>query len=199
MPQAMASRIIAAVVVVAGLAAAGAWVARRGPAASVVSGAPVIGGPFSLTDSSGKTVTDRNFRGKFMLVYVGYTHCPDACPTTLSDMGAALDKLPAPDRAKVVPLFITVDPDRDTPDMMGDYAHAFGPEFVGLTGSKDAIAAAEREYHVYAARHPLEHGDYAMDHSSIIYLMGPDGKFLGLIEDATKPGEMARQLVAFGV
>jgi protein SCO1/2 len=197
--QTMNSRIIAAIVVVAGLAAAGAWVATRGPAASGVSGTPEIGGPFSLLDGAGKTVTDQNFRGKFMLVYFGYTHCPDACPTTLSDMGAALDKLPAADRAKVVPLFITVDPERDTPGMMGDYAHAFGPEFVGLTGSKSAITAAEKEYHVYAARHPLEHGDYAMDHSSVIYLMGPGGKFRGLIEDTTKPGDMAQQLVAFGV
>jgi len=197
--QAMQSRIIAAVVVVAVLAAATAWFATRGPAAPLIGGVAKIGGPFSLLDGAGKTVTDKDFRGKFMLVYFGYTHCPDVCPTTLSDMGAALDKLPAADRAKIVPLFITIDPERDTTGLIGDYAHAFGPEFVGLTGSKNAIAAAEKEYHVYALRHPLEHGDYAMDHSSIIYVMGPDDKFLGLIEDATKPDDMAQQLVAFGV
>jgi protein SCO1 len=196
---AIPSRIIAAVVVVTALAAGTAWFATRGPASPVIGGGPNIGGPFSLVDGAGKNVTDRDFRGKFMLVYFGYTHCPDACPTTLSDMGAALDKLPADDKAKIVPLFITVDPERDTPDIMGDYAHAFGPEFVGLTGSKEAIAAAEQKYHVYAAKHPLEHGDYAMDHSSIVYVMGPDGKFLGVIEDAAKPGDMAQRLVAFGV
>jgi cytochrome oxidase Cu insertion factor (SCO1/SenC/PrrC family) len=197
--EAMPSRIIAAVVVVAALAAATAWFATRDPASSEAGGVTHIGGPFTLVDSTGKTITDQDFRGKFMLVYFGYTHCPDACPTTLSDMGAALDKLPTADRAKIVPLFITIDPERDTPGLIGDYAHAFGPEFVGLTGSKNAITAAEQEYHVYAVRHPLEHGDYAMDHSSIIYVMGPDGKFLGLIEDAAKPGDMAQRLVAFGV
>ncbi len=195
----MSSRIIAAVVVIAALSAATVWFATRGPAANLAGGPPHIGGPFTLVNADGKTVTDRDFRGKFMLVYFGYTHCPDACPTTLSDMGAAIDKLPAADRAKIVPVFITIDPERDTPDLMGDYAHAFGPEFVGLTGSKTAIAAAEKEYHVYAVRHPMAHGDYAMDHSSIIYLIGPDGKFLGVIEDAAKPGDIAQRLIAFGV
>jgi protein SCO1/2 len=195
----MSSRIIAAVVVIAALSAATVWFAKRGPAADFAGGPPHIGGPFTLVNADGKTVTDRDFRGKFMLVYFGYTHCPDACPTTLSDMGAAIDKLPAADRAKIVPVFITIDPERDTPDLMGDYAHAFGPEFVGLTGSKTAIAAAEKEYHVYAVRHPMAHGDYAMDHSSIIYLIGPDGKFLGVIEDAAKPGDIAQRLIAFGV
>jgi len=113
-------------------------------------------------------------------------------------MASAIDKLPAAARKRVVPLFITVDPERDTPSMMGDYAAAFGPEFVGLTGSADAIAAAEQEYHVYAQKHPLAHGEYAMDHSSIMYVMGPDGRFLGVIGDGAKPGEIAQRLVAFG-
>lgn len=158
-----------------------------------------IGGPFRLIDSHGQVLTDRDFRGRFMLVYFGYTHCPDACPTTLSDEAAALDTLPRADRAKTAPIFITVDPARDTPAIMGEYAHAFAPDFIGLTGSEQAITAAERAYHVYAARHPLKGGDYAMDHSSIIYVMGPDGVFRGVIEDNDKPAEMARALRGFGV
>jgi len=161
--------------------------------------ATYVGGPFSLTDGTGKTVTDRDFRGKYMLVYFGYTHCPDACPTTLGDLATAIDTLPAADRARLVPVFITVDPERDTPKIMGDYAHAFGPEFVGLTGTPDALRTLEAAYHVYAEKHPLAHGDYAMDHTSIIYVIGPDGEFVGVISDDTKPPEMARRLQAFGV
>jgi protein SCO1/2 len=164
-------------------------------------GAPgaTIGGPFTLTDGAGNTVTDANYRGRFMLVYFGYTHCPDACPTTLNDIALALDKLSAADRAKLVPLFITVDPARDTPHVIGDYAHAFGPNFVGLTGTPAQIGAVEQAYHVYAARHPLAHGDYAMDHSSILYVMAPDGSFVGIIPDGAQPGDIAQRLRDFGV
>jgi len=157
-----------------------------------------IGGPFTLTDGHGKTVTDRDFRGRYMLIYFGYTHCPDACPTTLGDMASALDKMPEAARKKVVPVFITVDPARDTPDVIGDYAEAFGPEFVGLTGDEGAVAQVTREYHVYAQKHKLAHGDYAMDHSSIMYVMGPDGQYVGVICDGSKPAEIAEQLLAFG-
>jgi protein SCO1/2 len=144
-------------------------------------------------------VTDRDFRGRYMLVYFGYTHCPDVCPTTLTDIASALDKLPPKDRARVAPLFITVDPARDTPAVIGDYAHAFGPSFVGLTGSADAIASVEHEYRVYAARHELAHGDYGMDHSSVLYVMGPDGHYLGVIDDTSKPTALAQSLLAYGV
>jgi len=160
--------------------------------------APTIGGPFSLTGADGRTVTDRDFRGKWVLVYFGYTHCPDACPTTLSDIGAALDKLPAPDRKKLAVLFITVDPVRDTPKIVGDYAHAFGPEFVGLTGTQDELAPVEQSFRVYARRHDLKGGDYAMDHSSIIYAIGPDGKFSGIIDDSLKPADLAQRLHQLG-
>jgi protein SCO1/2 len=158
-----------------------------------------IGGPFHLIDGKGHAVSDTDFRGKFMLVYFGYTHCPDACPTTLSDLASAIDKLPAADRARLVPLFITVDPERDTPDMMGEYAQAFGPAMVGLTGSAEQIAQAEAEYHVYAKKHPLKHSDYAMDHSSIVYVMGPDGSYRGVIPDNAKPVLMAEMLKNLGV
>ena len=158
-----------------------------------------IGGPFHLIDGHGKPVSDTDFRGKFMLVYFGYTHCPDACPTMLSDMASAIDKLPAADRAKLVPIFITVDPERDTSTMIGDYAGAFGPNFVGLTGTQSEITKAEEAYHVYARKHPLKNGDYAMDHSSILYVMGPDGVYRGVIEDNTKPTIMAQQMQNLGV
>ncbi len=157
-----------------------------------------IGGPFSLVNGAGKSVTDRDFRGKFLLLYFGYTHCPDVCPTTLGAMAAALDKLPQAARARIVPVFVTVDPERDTPSVVGRYAHAFGADFVGLTGSPAAIAAAEREYRVYAQKHPLDGGDYAMDHSSVIYVMGPDGRFVTVLDDQMAPGTMAQRLVKLG-
>jgi protein SCO1/2 len=162
-------------------------------------GGLVIGGPFSLVDGTGRNVTDRDFRGKFLLVYFGYTHCPDVCPTTLGAMAEALGKMPAPARARVVPVFITVDPARDTASVVGAYAHAFGPEFVGLTGSAAAIADVEREYRVYAQKHVLEGGDYAMDHSSVIYVMAPDGSFDAVLDDQMAPATMAQQLTKLGV
>ncbi len=195
----MRPRIIAAVGI-GGLLAAGLFAFFVAPKMSAQSLPALvqIGGPFHLQDGTGKPVGDRDFRGRFMVIYFGYTHCPDACPTTLNDIAAALDKLPAADRAKVAPIFITVDPTRDTPKIIGAYAHAFGTQMIGLTGSPEAIAAAEQEFHVYAARHELAHGDYAMDHSSILYVMGPDGVFLGVIGDGTKPAEIAQRLLAFG-
>jgi protein SCO1/2 len=195
----MRTGVFAAIVGVGVLGALGAIALGPKLAKQSLPALVEIGGPFKLVDGAGKTVTDRDFRGKYMLVYFGYTHCPDVCPTTLSDMAGALDKLPAAEKGHVVPLFITVDPVRDIPSVIGDYVHAFGPEFVGLTGSPEAVAAAEQEYHVYAAKHPLAHGDYAMDHSSVLYVMGPDGKFLGVIADGTKPGDIAARLEAFGV
>jgi protein SCO1/2 len=193
----MRAVLIAACAVVA-LAGLGAVVVVPRMAAQTGSAGLQIGGPFALLDGGGKTVTDRDFRGRYMLVYFGYTHCPDVCPTTLTDMAAALDILPAKERARIAPIFITVDPERDTPSVMGDYAHAFGPSFVGLTGSAAAIASVEQAYRVYAAKHPLAHGDYGMDHSSVLYVMGPDGHFLGVMDDGSKPAEMAQRLLAFG-
>ncbi len=182
-------------VVLAGLAALA--ILPRAPAPATPDKV-AIGGPFHLIDGTGKPVTDASFRGRYMLIYFGYTHCPDACPTMLSDLASAIDKLPKADRARVAPIFITVDPARDTPALMGDYAQAFGPSFVGLTGAQPDITAAEDEYHVYAQKHPLKNGDYAMDHSSILYVMGPDGAYRGVIED-TKPELMAQQMQNYGV
>jgi protein SCO1/2 len=158
-----------------------------------------IGGPFKLDGARGKTVTDQDFRGRYMLVYFGYTHCPDACPTTLTDLAQALDQLPAADRAKAVPIFITVDPARDTPQVMADYARAFGPQFIGLSGSPAAIKTVADEFRVYAAKHPLKGGDYAVDHSSVIYVMGTDGAFIGVIPSPSSPADIADRLKEFGV
>jgi protein SCO1/2 len=178
----------------AAVVAAGLGLAAGLPRLSHDAGAPSIGGPFALVDGDGHKVTDKDFLGRWTLIYFGYTHCPDACPTTLSAIGGALDKIPAAKRKDFSVLFITVDPARDTPGIVGQYAKAFGPEFVGLTGSAPALAKVEQEYRVYAQRHDLKGGDYAMDHSSIIYVIAPDGHFDGLLDDSLSPADMAQRL-----
>jgi protein SCO1/2 len=187
---------------IVGLVAGGIVLAGLGLAASLPhftqGPASSIGGPFSLVDGDGRRVSELSFAGKWRLMYFGYTHCPDACPTTLSDIGAALDKLPAAARDKLVVLFVSVDPERDTPKVIGQYAKAFGPEFVGLTGTQAALAPVEQFFRVYAQRHALKGGDYAMDHSSIIYVMGPDGHFVGILDDTMKPADIALRLEKLG-
>lgn len=144
--------------------------------------AAAVGGPFTLVNGQGQTVTNRTFRGKYMLVYFGYTHCPDVCPTTLSDIAGALQKL-GPKAARVVPVFITVDPARDTPAVVGHYAALFSPRIIGLSGSAAQVARVADEYHVYYAKHVTGPGpdDYSMDHSSVLYLMDPNGRFVAPI------------------
>ncbi len=156
------------------------------------TGGPTIGGPFTLENSSGKTVTDRDFRGKYMLVYFGYTYCPDVCPTTLNAVADAIDRL-GPKAANLRPLFITVDPERDTPEVIKQYTAAFTPALIGLTGTPAEIASVAKEYRVYYAKHVTGPGpnDYSMDHSSIIYLMGPDGRFIAPIRADESGDEMA--------
>ena len=182
--------ILAAIVIVVGAALGGRyllWGKDHGPAAS-------IGGPFTLIDGQGRTVSDADFRGKFMLVYFGYTFCPDVCPATLGLMAAAVDQLPKSQRDKVVPIFITVDPARDTREVVKEYAAAFSPRMVGLTGSEEQITTVEKEYKVYAAKAAGEGGNYSVDHSSIIYLMGPDGRFLAHFAHGVTAEQMAEDL-----
>jgi protein SCO1/2 len=157
------------------LLAAGAYLFLSGAQPAALT----VGGPFSLIDGDGHPVTDQTWRGKYMLVYFGYTYCPDVCPTTLSAVADALDKL-GPKADRIQPLFITVDPKRDTTSVVKQYAAAFGPRFIGLTGSPEQIAAAAKAYRVYYAEHRTGPGpdDYSMDHSSVLYLMGPDGRFI---------------------
>ena len=161
--------------------------------ASVSSGTAEIGGAFALTDQDGKARTEADFRGRFMLVYFGYSFCPDVCPTTLAMMSNALSKLGS--RAdRIVPVFITVDPGRDKPQVLKTYLASFGTNFVGLTGTGKQIESAAHAYRVYFAKHPLDGGNYAMDHSSVIYLMGPDGRFVTYYEDEIGPDKLAADL-----
>jgi protein SCO1/2 len=154
-----------------------------------------IGGPFTLEDGAGKPVTDRDFRGKYMLVYFGYTFCPDVCPTTLNAVADAMDKLGIAS-SHIQPLFITVDPKRDTPAVVKQYAAAFGPAILGLTGTPEQIAQAAKEYRVYYAEHRTGPGpnDYAMDHSSVLYLIGPDGAFIAPVRADQSGDEIAANL-----
>lgn len=138
-----------------------------------------IGGPFTLVDQDGRTVTERDFRGKLLLIHFGYTYCPDICPTSLSIMAEALDLLGA-DGDKVVPLFISIDPKRDTPEQLKMYVAYFDPRLIGLTGTPEQVAAAAKAYRIYYAPQPRKAGDaedYLMDHTAIIYLMGRKGNF----------------------
>lgn len=170
------------------------WAAREAPPteASAASYASVpIGGPFQLVDAAGKAVTDRTFRGKLMVVYFGYTHCPDVCPTTLNKMGEALRKVgKLADQAAMI--FITVDPKRDTPQVMGDYVKAFDPRIIGLTGSPGQIAAVAKAYRVYYSSDGPN--DQLLDHSTFIYFMGPDGKLAGFLPPDKTPADIAAKI-----
>jgi protein SCO1/2 len=160
-----------------------------------VSGTPLIGGPFSLTDRNGKRVTEKTYAGKYLLVFFGYTYCPDVCPSELQVMSAALDQL-GPDAEKIQPLFITIDPARDTPQVMKDYVSNFNPRLVGLTGSEEDIAAVAAKYRVYDGKAPGAKSatDYLMDHSAIVYLMRPDGTFLKHFTYGTDPKALAEAI-----
>jgi cytochrome oxidase Cu insertion factor (SCO1/SenC/PrrC family) len=146
-----------------------------------------IGGPFALIDQNGARRTDADFRGQFMLIYFGFTYCPDVCPTDLQQMGMAVDQLgPAGDA--VQPIFITVDPERDTPEHLKDYVAMFHPRFVGLTGDASAIKEAARAYRTYYAKVDFGKSDYTVDHSAFIYLMGRNGEYLGFFPPGTPAG-----------
>ncbi|MES2255917.1 MAG: SCO family protein [Pseudomonadota bacterium] len=160
---------------------------------NMVTGQIAVGGPYALTDQDGKPRASTDFAGKYQLIYFGYTFCPDVCPTTLALMAATLDRLGA-DKDRIAPVFITIDPERDTPDAIKKYVAAFGPQFIGLTGTPDQIAKVEKEFRVYAKKGPVENGTYAMDHSSVMYLMGPDGKLVSFYDEATTPEDLAQQL-----
>ena len=145
------------------------------------TGTALIGGPFTLVDQNGKTVTDRDFRGKNMLIFFGFTHCPDICPAELQVMSAALDALGSK-ADEVVPIFVTLDPERDTPEAVGAYVKNFGKNFVGLTGSPTAIANAAKTYRVTYSKLEYKGKDgnygYSIDHSALVYLMDKDGQYL---------------------
>lgn len=190
---------VGSIVILAGVWAGIWWRGQSGlnPIAGItVPGSVTVGGPFSLVDPSGKTVTDADFRGRWMLVYFGYTFCPDVCPTELQAVSASLDRLGS-QATNVVPIFITVDPERDTPAVMGGYVKLFDDRLVGLTGSQAQVTAALRAYRVYAAKSESKTtSSYLMDHSSFLYLMGPDGKLRTLFKPGTSSDEIAASIQA---
>ena len=190
--------ILAVLLVVALAAGAFLWLqADRLPGLgrTITSGRIAVGGPYALTDQDGRPRASTDFGGKYQLIYFGYTFCPDVCPTTLALAAAALDKM-GPDQDRIVPVFITIDPARDKPEVLKKYLAAFGPRFVGLTGTEEQIAAVEKEFRVYAKKQPMKGGTYGMDHSSVLYLMGPDGKLVSFFDEVTEPEELAKALKA---
>jgi protein SCO1 len=158
--------------------------------------APAIGGPFNLVDQDGRPTTDQALKGRWTAVYFGYTSCPDACPATLNALALAQEKLAAKGRALSV-LFITVDPDRDTPEKLKAYlaSPSFPKNLTGLTGAPTAIAAAARSYKVYFSR-AGSGPEYSVDHTSVVYVMGPDGRFRAPLNFGLSPDQMADQIEA---
>jgi protein SCO1/2 len=152
-----------------------------------------IGGPFKLTDQNGKTISDGDMKGRPLLVFFGYTHCPDICPTTLFELSEVMHAL-GKDADRVNTLFITVDPDRDTTAVMKDYLSSFDPHLLGGTGDQKEISAVEKEYRVYAKKVPTKDGDYSMDHSAVVYLMDKQGHFVAPFNLNRKPAEAAADL-----
>jgi protein SCO1 len=152
-----------------------------------------IGGPFQLTDQAGQTVTEKNLQGRPTLIFFGFTHCPDICPTSLFEISEVL-KAMGEDADRVNAYFISVDPERDTAAAMKDYLSSFDPHLKGLTGNPDQVAKALSAYRVYAKKVPLKDGDYTMDHTALIYLMDRDGKFVSPFNLKRTPEQAAADL-----
>jgi protein SCO1 len=158
-----------------------------------VTAPAAIGGPFQLTDQAGRTVTDKNMQGHPSLVFFGYTHCPDVCPTSLFEMSEVLRAM-GKDADRVNAYFISVDPERDTTATIKDYLSSFDPHLEGLTGNPEQVAKALSAYRVYAKKAPLKDGDYTMDHTALIYLMDRDGRFVAPFNLKRSPEEAAADL-----
>lgn len=179
---------------VAGLVIFSAAIFMIAGKAPVQTAAPsAIGGPFRLIDHNGQPVTDADLKGRPFLVFFGFTHCPDICPTTLFEVSEILGKL-GKDADRVNALFVTVDPERDTQDKLKDYLSSFHPRLRGLTGDPAAIAAMEKTYRVYSKKVPLEAGGYTMDHTSLVYLMDKDGRFVAPFNMKRRPEDAAAEL-----
>ena len=162
---------------------------------TITVGKATVGGPFTLTDHTGKRVTEQDFRGKHMLVFFGFTFCPDVCPTGLQVMTQAMEQL-GPKAERIQPIFISVDPERDTPEQLAMYVSSFHPSLVGLTGTTEEVEAAARAYRVYyrKVKDEKSSADYTVDHTSIIYLMDPKGEFVTHFTHATPAATMAERL-----
>ena len=181
---------VAALAVLA-LSAGGCRPHGQAAAAAPASSSAAVGGPFQLIDQDGRPVSDRDLLGKPSVVFFGFTYCPDVCPTTLAGISDWMKAL-GPDADGINLVFVTIDPDRDTPAVLKRYLASFDPRFRGFTGSDAAVAQAEHAYAVYAQKVALAGGGYTMDHSTNIYLMGRDGRFAELLStDETTPEALA--------
>jgi protein SCO1/2 len=158
--------------------------------------AAAIGGPFALVDQNGRAVTDRDLLGKPYLVLFGFTHCPDVCPTKLFEISEVLRRTGERGR-DLRALFITVDPERDTPDVLRSYLGSFDGRILGLTGNRAAVDAAVKAYRAYARKSPLKDGDYTVDHTALVYLMGKDGRFVGAFNLDRPPEQAAEELLRY--
>jgi len=190
---AIAAGILAGVLVLA----AGALLAiayrdnPKGAAGTLLSSA--IGGPFHLVDQNGAPFTDANLKGKWHLLFFGYTHCPDTCPTALNEISLAMDKL-GKKRDEVGVVFITVDPERDTPEVLKSYMQSFDAPIVALTGTPDEVGQAAKAYRVFYAKHQRADGGYDMDHSAVIYIMDPQGRFTATLSPDATADAMSERL-----
>lgn len=189
--------IVAAIAVVLVVIGAAAWFVLTPASRSMAGGKALVGGPFTLVDQHGAVVTEQDFAGRYMLIYFGYTYCPDFCPMSLSNMSQALDLLPPEQAEQVVPILITIDPERDTVEQLAEYAPLFHPRLVALTGSLEQVKEAAKAYRVYFSK--ADNGDpdaYLMDHSTFIYLMGPDGAYVRHFSHSATPEEIAAGIEA---
>lgn len=190
--------LIAALLVLTAACAAAAglvlFVSKPAPVVTT-TGTADIGGPFTLVSTRGGTVTDQTYRGKWLVLFFGYTYCPDVCPTTLNNISVALEELGA-DANKLQPVFVTVDPDQDTREVLSDYLKSFDSRIVGLTGTQAQIDRIVKEYRIYVAKQKSESGDddYLVVHSAYIYLMDPQGKFVNVIQGTQSGKEIAAWL-----
>jgi cytochrome oxidase Cu insertion factor (SCO1/SenC/PrrC family) len=187
--------IAAAIMIIAAFALAAAALTQWPANGPMGSGTALIGGPFTMVNQKGETVTEKNFEGKYTIYFFGFTFCPDVCPTELQVLTAALKEL-GPDAIKITPVFVSVDPERDTPKIIGEYVANFDPRFVGLTGTPEQLANMARAFHVYYQKIADEKDarNYGMDHPSILYLMGPDGKFAKHFPYTTDAKNLALEL-----
>jgi cytochrome oxidase Cu insertion factor (SCO1/SenC/PrrC family) len=189
-----AKLIAAAVMIILAVIVAALALTTLKPA-QIGSGTASIGGPFTMVNQKGETVTEKNYAGQYMLMFFGFTNCGDVCPAELQVMAAAFAEMgPLADR--ITPIFVSIDPERDTPQVMANYVKNFHPRLQGLTGSAEQIATFARAYHIYYQKVPNANDpkDYEMDHSSILYLMGPDGKFVKYFPYTTDAKLLAEDL-----
>ena len=190
--------ILLGLLLAVGIGAMGLMQSRTGGViATQQSGKALIGGPFALTDHTGKSVTERDYSGKFMLVYFGFTYCPDVCPTELQHIAGALDIIGEQRRKRLVPLFVTIDPERDTRELMASYVDNFHKDIVGLVGSEEAIKKMAKTYRVYFKK-VIEKDSpdgYTMDHSALVFLMDDKGEYVRHFSYGTDPEKMAKGIM----